>query len=105
VPPKAKPPSPPPKEVRRASAERRAVLAPLRKKIKDCERLLEKLRAEIQELDSQLAKPDLYSCDADRAAALAKARAERMHEFARAESDWLDLSEELDALEASELVG
>ena len=90
------------KELRREAAERRESLAPLRKKIKDCEKLLEKLRAEIQKLDGQLAEPGLYAREPERAAGIARERAERVHAFARAESDWLDLSEELEAAEAGE---
>ncbi len=90
------------KDVRREAAQRREALAPLRKKIKDCERLIEKLRKEIETLDVQLADPDLYAGDAEAAARLAKARAERVHDAARAESDWLDLSAELEAQEADE---
>jgi ATP-binding cassette subfamily F protein 3 len=91
-----------PKQARREAAGRREVTAPLRKKIKDCERLIEKLRAEIGKLDAELAGSDLYAADPDKAAAVAKARADRVHAFARAESDWLDLSEELEQAEAGE---
>ncbi len=97
------PPKPQPsaslKDVRREAAQRREALAPLRKKIKDCERLIEKLRAEIAAFEQQLAAPDLYTSDPEGAARLAKSRAERVHDFARAESDWLDLSAELEAEE------
>jgi ATP-binding cassette subfamily F protein 3 len=92
------------KDLRREAAGRREALAPLRKKINDCERLLDKLRAELADLDRQLAAPDLYASDPDRVAVIAKARAERVHAFARAESDWLDLSEELEALQGEERV-
>jgi ATP-binding cassette subfamily F protein 3 len=92
------------KDARREAAQRREALAPLRKKIKRQEELIEKLRKEIAALDDRLADPDLYS-DADRAAALAKERAEQVHAFARAESDWLDLSQELEAAQAAEAVG
>ncbi len=87
------------KDARREAAQRREALAPLRKKIKDCERRIEKLRAEIDDFERKLAAPDLYASDPDGAARLAKARAERVHDFARAESDWLDLSAELEAQE------
>jgi ATP-binding cassette subfamily F protein 3 len=89
------------KDVRREAAERRETLAPLRKKIADCERLLERLRKDIQALDAQLAVPALYSDEPQRAAEMAKERAERVHAFARAESDWLDLSEELETAESA----
>jgi ATP-binding cassette subfamily F protein 3 len=93
------------KEVRREAAQRREALAPLRKKIKDVEKRIEKLRAEIAEFDQQLAAPDLYADDPDAAAKVARSRAERVHDFARAESDWLDLSEELELREAETVVG
>ena len=73
------------KDARREAAQRREALAPLRKKIKDCERRIEKLRAEIDDFERKLAAPDLYASDPDGAARLAKARAERVHDFARAE--------------------
>ena len=95
--------SPTQKDMRREAALRREALAPLRKKIKDCERALDTLRREIADLDRQLAEPGLYA-DNDRAAELAKNRTERVHAFARAESDWLDLSEQLEAEEAGEKV-
>ena len=90
------------KDLRREAAEKREALAPLRKRIRDCERSLETLRAEIEDLDRRLAAPDLYARDPEQAAALARARAERVHAFARAESEWLDFSEELETLQAGE---
>ena len=59
--------SPTQKDMRREAALRREALAPLRKKIKDCERALDTLRQEIADLDRQLAEPGLYA-DTDRAA-------------------------------------
>jgi ATP-binding cassette subfamily F protein 3 len=90
------------RDLRREAAERREALAPLRKKIKDCERRIEKLRAEIQQLDAQMAEPELFARDPAKAAALGRKRAGHIHDFARAESDWLDLSQELEAREADE---
>ena len=91
-----------PKVARRDAAERRQASAPLRKKIQDCEKLLEKLRAEIGKYDAELAAPDLYERDSQKASTLAKARADRVHAFARAESEWLDYSEELERVETGE---
>ncbi len=90
------------KDQRRAAALRREALAPLRKKIKRREELIESLRKEIQALDDALAAPDLYSSEPERATTLAKERAEKVHAFARAESEWLDLSEELEAAQSAE---
>jgi ATP-binding cassette subfamily F protein 3 len=89
------------KDLRREAAERREALAPLRRQIQQCERRIEALRGEIEALDRALAAPELYT-DPDKAAALARERAERVHAFARAESEWLDLSEELEARQAGE---
>ena len=101
----AKPPQPPAsqKDTRREAAQRREVLAPLRKKISTVERAVDKFRKDIEQLDKELAVPDLYSTNPEKAAALAKARAGFVHDFARAESEWLDLSEELEAREAEAL--
>jgi len=93
------------KDARREAAARREVLAPLRKRIGAVERRIEALRAEIERLDSELAAPELYARDPDKAAALAKARVGQVHDFARAESEWLDLSAELEAREAESLAG
>jgi ATP-binding cassette subfamily F protein 3 len=87
------------RDLRRAAAERREAHAPLRKKIKDCERLMEKLRGDIEALDGKLADSELHTKEPEKAASFAKARAEKVHAFARAESDWLDFSEELEALQ------
>jgi ATP-binding cassette subfamily F protein 3 len=97
---KAEPAPPSQKEARREAAARREALAPLRKRISSTERLIEKLRSEIEGLDKELGAPELYTRDPEKAASLARARASRVHDFARAESDWLDLSAELEASEA-----
>ena len=98
-------PTPPasPKNARREAAQRRETLAPLRKKISNVERRIETLRAEIERVDKELALPDLYADDPEKATALAKTRAGHVHDFARAESEWLDLSQELEAREAEEI--
>ncbi len=88
------------KDARREAAQKREALAPLRKKIKKQEELIENLRKAIQALDGQLADPELYRAEPDKAAGLAKERAEAVHAFARAETEWLDLSEEYEAAQA-----
>ncbi|MGQ7793952.1 ABC-F family ATP-binding cassette domain-containing protein [Faunimonas sp. B44] len=87
------------KALRRQAAERREALAPLRKKIKDSERLIEKLQGEVKALDGRLADPALYG-QPDRAATLAQERAQKLKALARAEESWLALSEEEAALQA-----
>ncbi|MCX5493216.1 ABC-F family ATP-binding cassette domain-containing protein [Kaistia dalseonensis] len=91
-------------ERRRESAQRRAGLAPLRKRIKDIETLMEKLKKEIQRLDAALADPSLYSGAPTKAAFLSKDRADAVRKLGEQEETWLELStryeEEAAAVEA-----
>ncbi len=82
---------------RRDRAARRQSLQPLARKIKDSEKLMEKIRARIEEIDSRLADPALYATDPDRAGRLARSRSELVAELARSEEVWLELSESYEA--------
>ncbi|MFC3076095.1 ABC-F family ATP-binding cassette domain-containing protein [Shinella pollutisoli] len=79
---------------RKASADRRAQLAPLRKKINEIESLTAKLHKQIQLLDAELADPALYERDPAKAAEKAKLRAAAAGRLAGAEEEWLTLSAE-----------
>jgi len=79
-------------DLRRAAAERRAELAPLRQRIVAAEADIARLGAALAELDAALAAPRLFSSNPERAAQLAKSRAETAAALARAEDDWLDAS-------------
>jgi ATP-binding cassette subfamily F protein 3 len=79
-------------EIRRAAAEKRAELAPLRRRISAAETTMARLQGEIERLDTTLADPDLFARDPAKAAALAKSRAETARALARAEEDWLEAS-------------
>jgi len=81
---------------RRAAAERRAELAPLRTRILRAEAAIERLTQEIAKLDAALAQPNLYD-DPARATGLAKARAEAAAALAAAEADWLAASTEYES--------
>ena len=81
-------------EQRRAAADRRQELAPLKKKIKEIEALTEKLERSIQEIDALLADPSLYEKSPDLAAAKAKERSVAESALAEAEDQWLILSDE-----------
>jgi ATP-binding cassette subfamily F protein 3 len=78
---------------RRAAAEKRSGLAPLRQRITRAEAEIGRWTRELATLDAALAKPDLYA-DPSRATGLAKARADAATALAIAESDWLDASTE-----------
>jgi len=78
-------------EIRRAAAEKRVELAPLRQRIARAEAEIGRRTRELEDLDQALARSDLYA-DPARATGLAKARAEAAEALAVAEADWLDAS-------------
>jgi ATP-binding cassette subfamily F protein 3 len=79
---------------RRAAADRRQELAPLRKKIKEIESLTAKLEKSIQALDSELSDPGFYVKSPDLAAHKAKERSAAERALSEAEDKWLLLSSE-----------
>jgi len=79
-------------EIRRAAAEKRVELAPLRRRITEAEKAVKRWGEEIAGIDAALADPGLFARDPARAAALAKGRAEAVSALARAEDDWLEAS-------------
>ena len=79
-------------EIRRAAAEKRTELAPLRRRIAEAETAVKRLGGEIAAIDVALAEPGLFARDPARAAVLAKGRADAAAALARAEDDWLDAS-------------
>jgi ATP-binding cassette subfamily F protein 3 len=79
-------------DLRRVAAEKRAELAPLKRRIREAEREVGRLSARIAEIDAALSAADLYARDPAQAAALAKERAERAGLLAAAEDEWLSLS-------------
>jgi ATP-binding cassette subfamily F protein 3 len=82
---------------RRAAAERRAELTPLRQRIKRTEADMARLGAALTEIDSQLADPQLFVRDPQTAARLAKTRADTAAALATAEEDWLEASASYEA--------
>ena len=84
-------------DARRAAAEKRIELAPLRRRITEAEAVVARLNAEIARIDAALAEPGLFARDPAKAAALAKARADHAAALAKAEEDWLEASAELEA--------
>jgi len=80
-------------DLRRAAAEKREELKPLKRRIDAAEKSVAKLAAEIAAIDSQLAS-DLFARDPAKATALSKSRADAATALARAEEDWLSASAE-----------
>lgn len=81
-------------EQRKQNADKRASLAPLKKKINEIESLTGKLEKTIQALDAELADPVLYEKAPAKAAEKAKQRGEAAAKLAAAEEQWLELSSE-----------
>ncbi|CCE95336.1 ABC transporter, ATP-binding protein [Sinorhizobium fredii HH103] len=86
---------------RKANADKRASLAPLRKKINEIESLTGKLEKLIQALDAELADPTLYEKAPAKAAQRAKERSDAAAKLAEAEEQWLELSAEYEEAMAS----
>ncbi|KAB2884209.1 MAG: ABC transporter ATP-binding protein, partial [Pseudorhodoplanes sp.] len=78
-------------------ADRRAALAPLRKRITEAEAVIKRLTADIAGLDVALAQPDLFARDPAKAAGLAKDRSERAAALVRAEEEWLAASSDYES--------
>ncbi|MFL6798450.1 MAG: ABC-F family ATP-binding cassette domain-containing protein [Xanthobacteraceae bacterium] len=79
-------------DARRAAAQQRAELAPVRRRIAQAEAAIRQLSTEIARIDDALAEPGLFERDPTRAVALAKTRSERAIALAQAEEDWLAAS-------------
>ena len=86
-------------DARRAAADRRAELAPLRQKIAAAEKTINVRKSEIEKLDAALAG-DLFARDPKKATQLLKQRADATAALARAEEDWLEASASLEAVNA-----
>lgn len=86
---------------RKLNADKRASLAPLKKKINEIESLTGKLEKLIQALDAELADPALYEKAPAKAAEKAKQRGETAAKLAAAEEQWLELSAEYEGAMAS----
>lgn len=83
------------KQQKRLDAERRQQLQPLTSKIKRAERVMEKLAAEKQQIEQQLADNDLYNeTNKDKLKAILADQAYIQKEFDEAEQQWLEASEE-----------
>src|SRR4029077_6091004 len=76
---------------RRAAAEKREELKPLKRRIDAAEKAVAKFSAEVAAIDAQLAS-DLFARDPGKATALSKSRAEAAAALTQAEEDWLSAS-------------
>jgi ATP-binding cassette subfamily F protein 3 len=84
-------------EARRAGVERRAALAPLRKRLEAIEARMAKLTAAIQKIDAALEDGTAFRENATKAGEIAKMRADAASALATAEEEWLTVSAEIEA--------
>jgi ATP-binding cassette subfamily F protein 3 len=94
---KSGPAAPSAKDARKASAEARARLAPLKRAVEAIEKRMDQLTRKIADADSTLADPALFSKDPARAVALGKARAEAAAGLETAELEWMEAAEAYEA--------
>ncbi len=85
---------------RRAAAEARARLAPLRKRVRDAERRMDDLHGRKAELEQQLADPALYAGPGARVSKLQRALGEVDRALADAEEAWLAAHDALESASA-----
>jgi ATP-binding cassette, subfamily F, member 3 len=83
---------------RRAAAERRAAIAPLRKRAQEAEAQAARLATERQALDAQLAAPGAFAGNGVAMSEALKRRAELLRQIAAAEADWLAAESEIERL-------
>ncbi|MCB1605459.1 MAG: ATP-binding cassette domain-containing protein [Xanthomonadales bacterium] len=90
------------KEQRRAAADQRAQLKPLRDALKKAERAVEKHTARLSEITHEMADPDLYAADGkDRLTRLMSEQGELRKQLEAAEEAWMEASEALEAIDAT----
>ncbi len=79
-------------EQRKLAAQKREAMAPLQKKIKETEALIQKLQKQIQGFSSQLEDPALYEKEPQKAVRINKDMSDTRSALADAEDKWLELS-------------
>jgi ATP-binding cassette, subfamily F, member 3 len=88
-------------EERKAAADRRAQVTPLKRAADEAEKRIGKFHGDLAKLDAALNAPDLYEKDAAHVTALTKQRADILKQIETAERAWLEASEALEAARAT----
>jgi len=81
------------KDARKAAADARARLAPLKRAVEAVEKRMDQLTKTLAATDAALADPALFTKDPARAVALGKTRAETADALEAAELDWMEAAE------------
>jgi ATP-binding cassette subfamily F protein 3 len=93
-------PAPSRKDERRAAAERRRELEPLRRRARDAAKIVEQLEAEKRNIEAALAAPETYG-DAKRTSDLVRRQGELAKRLAEAEEAWLEAESALEEAAAA----
>ena len=88
------------KAARKAAADARARVAPLRRASEAAESRMDKLSAELAKLDAALSDPALFAREPARAVALGRQRAEAADGLSVAEGAWMEAAEAYEAARA-----
>ena len=83
-------------DIRRAAAEARAKLAPMRKELKQNEKQIETANSRLKSIDQELSDPNLFARDADKAISLGQERSRLEEAVETNETRWLELSQILE---------
>lgn len=87
------------KAARQRAAAQREQLKPLTNKRKSLERDMERLQSRLDELETRLADPDIYDAEqSDELKKLLASQAKHRVELSGCEEQWLEVSEEIEAL-------
>ncbi len=87
-------------EERKAAADRRAQLTPLKRAADDAEKRVTKLQGEIAKIEAALHAPDLYANEPAKALTLTKQRGDLQRQLDAAETAWLEASDAYDSARA-----
>ncbi|MCO6186508.1 ABC-F family ATP-binding cassette domain-containing protein [Rhizobium sp. L1K21] len=87
-------------EAAKSASQKRSNPVALKKKIDEIQTLMAKIERLIQGIDTELGDPDIYAKNPNRAADLTKARANATKKLEQSEEEWLELSAELEEIEA-----
>jgi ATP-binding cassette subfamily F protein 3 len=88
-------------EERKAAAERRAQIAPLKKTSDNAEKKVSRLQAELAKIEAELNSPDIYAKDPAKVPALTKQRGDLQRQLAVAEASWLEALDAYETMKAA----
>jgi len=80
-------------DIRRAAAQAREAIAPLKQKVRQIEKRMEQLRGKVVKFDKELETPGLFEDTPEKAAQIGKKRGKVLSELDGLEEQWLEASD------------